>query len=63
MMKSPAAEGGAAFADVAESDYYAGAVAWALREGVTTGTTPTTFSPADLCTRAQIVTFLWRALV
>ena len=49
----------AAFTDV--PDYYADAVAWAVEQGVTTGTSDTTFSPSDTCTRGQIVTFLWRA--
>ena len=48
------------FADVADSAYYAGAVKWAVAEGVTAGTTSTTFSPDDPCTRAQIVIFLYR---
>ena len=42
-------------------DTYYEAVAWALDNGVTTGTTPDTFSPSKTCTRAQIVTFLYRA--
>lgn len=50
-----------AFADVDSESYYAGAVAWAVTEEITTGTTSTTFSPDDTCTRAQAVTFLWRA--
>ena len=52
---------GTSFADVAESAYYATAVAWAASEGITSGTTATTFSPNNPCTRAQIVTFLYRA--
>lgn len=48
------------FTDVAEGDYYYGAVAWAVENGVTTGVTDTTFQPADPCTRGQIVTFLYR---
>ena len=50
------------FADVADNAYYAEAVKWAVLEGVTSGTTATTFSPNDSCTRAQIVTFLYRCL-
>ena len=50
------------FTDVPGSAYYAGAVAWAVEKGITTGTSETTFSPNDTCTRAQVVTFLWRAL-
>ena len=51
------------FSDVDADAYYADAVAWALRNGVTTGTSiiNNTFSPEDPCTRAQIVTFLYRA--
>ena len=48
------------FTDVKSDDYFAPAVAWALENEITTGTTDTTFSPGDKCTRAQIVTFLWR---
>lgn len=48
------------FTDVAESDYYYGAVAWAVENGVTTGVTDTTFAPGNPCTRGQIVTFLYR---
>lgn len=50
------------FTDVADSDYFAKAVAWAVEKNITAGTTNTTFSPADTCTRAQILTFLWRAV-
>ena len=49
------------FVDVPENAYYAPAVAWAVEKGVTEGTSATTFSPDDACTRAQIVTFLYRA--
>ena len=49
------------FSDVKKSDYYYDAVLWAVAQGVTVGTSKTTFSPDDACTRAQIVTFLWRA--
>ena len=49
------------FTDVKSSDSYAQAVAWALDQGVTTGTSSTTFSPGATCTRAQIATFLYRA--
>lgn len=52
----------AGFADVAAGADYAGAVAWAVEEGVTAGTSPTTFSPDSVCTRGQIVTFLYRWL-
>lgn len=50
------------FADVADSAYYANAVKWAVSKEITGGTTATTFSPNADCTRAQIVTFLWRQL-
>ena len=49
------------FTDVRESEYYYNAVLWAVTNGVTSGTSATTFSPADGCTRAQVVSFLWRA--
>ena len=49
------------FIDVSDYAYYAGPVAWALESGITTGTAPFFFSPDSTCTRAQIVTFLWRA--
>ena len=49
------------FTDIA-SDYYMDAVFWAVKEGITNGTTPTTFSPGERCTRAQIVTFIYRAM-
>ena len=58
--KSPAAGTANPFADVKSTDYYADAVLWAVREDITKGTTNTTFSPDADCTRAQIVTFLWR---
>ena len=51
----------AAFEDVPEDAYFAPAVQWALDNGVTTGTSSTTFSPDATCTRGQVVTFLWRA--
>ena len=44
-----------------ETQYYFDPVYWAVDNGITTGTTPTTFSPNSGCTRAQVVTFLWRA--
>ena len=48
------------FTDVADKAYYRDAVAWAVENGITKGTTATTFSPNATCTRAQAVTFLWR---
>ena len=58
--KSPAAGTANPFADVKSDAYYADAVLWAVKENITKGTTNTTFSPDADCTRAQIVTFLWR---
>ena len=60
--KSPSADSANPFADVASSAYYADAVLWAVKEDVTKGTSATKFSPDANCTRAQIVTFIWRAL-
>ncbi len=50
------------FIDVKSTDYFAAAVKWAVGRSITTGTSDTTFSPEDTCTRAQILTFLWRAV-
>ena len=58
---SPAVSGGS-FADVADSAYYAGAVSWAVANGVTNGTGGSNFSPDVGVSRAQAVTFLWRQL-
>ena len=58
--KSPAAGTANPFADVKSTAYYADAVLWAVKENITKGTTSTTFGPNADCTRAQIVTFLWR---
>lgn len=49
------------FSDVSQGSYYADAVLWAVREGITSGTSENTFSPDQPCTRAEAVTFLWRA--
>lgn len=57
---SPAANG-ASFSDVAADEYYANAVAWAVQNGITTGTGNGKFSPNADCTRGQIVTLLYRA--
>ena len=54
------ADGAPAFSDVAADAYYAEAVKWATDNGITNGTTSSTFSPGSGCTRAQIVMFLWR---
>ena len=50
------------FRDVAPGDYFAKPVEWAVQKGITDGTSETTFSPNDPCTRGQMVTFLWRAM-
>lgn len=60
--KSPAAGSVNPFTDVSTDAYYADAVLWAVKESVTSGTTATTFSPNTNCTRAQIVTFIYRTL-
>lgn len=57
----PAAEA-VAFTDVDAGAEYAQAVAWAVAKGVTAGTSATTFSPGNTCTRGQIVAFLYRGL-
>ena len=59
---SPEPKGAAGFADVSAGSYYAKAVAWAIENGITAGTGNGLFAPDDACTRAQSVTFLWRAL-
>ncbi len=51
----------ASFTDVPENAYYHNAVQWALENGITSGTSKTTFSPNAICTRAQAVAFLWRS--
>ena len=48
------------FKDVTGTEYYGRAVAWAVEKNITSGTSPDKFSPQEKCTRAQIVTFLWR---
>ena len=59
---SPAAKAASLpFADVKAGSYYDDAVRWAVENGITVGTSATTFSPNATCSRAQIVTFLWRA--
>ena len=60
--KSPAAGSVNPFTDVSADAYYADAVLWAVKESVTNGTSSATFSPDADCTRAQIVTFIWRTL-
>ena len=48
------------FSDVNRGTYYAPAIDWLFERGITTGTSPTTFSPNQQVTRAQMATFLWR---
>ena len=55
-------EGSLPFVDVSVSSYYHDSVAWATANGITTGTDATHFSPNESCRRAQVVTFLWRAM-
>ena len=57
---SPVAGGSSAFVDVSDDAYYTNAVRWAVSKGVTAGTSTTTFGPDSNCTRAQIVSFLYR---
>ena len=58
---SPKVTGANPFRDVKASDYYYDAVLWAVKQGITSGTSATTFSPDATCTRGQIITFLYRA--
>ena len=58
---SPAVSGESAFEDVGADAYYARAVAWAAQNGVTNGISQALFGTGSDCTRAQIVTFLYRA--
>ena len=58
---SPAASYDGKFSDVSTGADYAQAVAWAVKNNVTAGTSKTTFGPDNTCTRGQIVTFLYRA--
>lgn len=59
---SPNTSSKTSFTDVSSTASYAKAVAWAVNKGITSGTTATTFSPNQTCTRGQIVTFLYRGL-
>lgn len=61
-MNGHATEQQSKFTDVASTAYYADSVAWAVDRKITSGTTDTTFSPDATCTRAQILTFLYRAM-
>ena len=59
--KDPDETPSGSFIDIPSGSYYEDAVAWAVENGITTGTDSMHFSPDDVCTRAQAVTFLWRA--
>ena len=59
----PMAQAEGVFTDVTESDFFYEPVLWAVENGITSGTSATTFSPAALCARAHIVTFLWKCYV
>ena len=61
MFKAEQSTGNNPFIDVPAGSYYEDAVIWAVDKGITTGTSATTFEPNGICTRAQAVTFLWRA--
>lgn len=63
MLSMPvSASAAAGFSDVPKGQFYTEAVSWAVDKGITTGTGNNQFSPDDKCTRAQIVTFLHRAM-
>ena len=59
---SPEISGSNPFTDVKESDYFYKPVLWAVANGITNGTSATTFSPYNTCTRAQVMTFLYKAM-
>ena len=61
VLSATASAANSPFTDVDANAYYAAPVAWAVEEGITTGKTATEFRPDEVCTRAQIITFLWRA--
>ena len=60
-MSVMAQQGQTGFTDVEESAFFYEPVLWAVEEGITNGMTDTTFGPFELCNRAHIITFLWRA--
>ena len=62
VQKGRAASGSIPIVDVPSDSWYANAVSWAVQNGITNGTDATHFSPMATCTRAQIVTFLWRSM-
>ena len=59
---SPSVGGSNPFTDVKESDYFYAPVLWAVANGITNGTSATTFGPYNTCTRAQVMTFLYKAM-
>lgn len=59
--ETPAVSAVSGFTDVKSTDYCAEPVKWAVKQGITTGVTKTTFVPGDTCTQAQIITFIWRS--
>ncbi len=59
--ENPSMPSASTFTDVADSDYYADAVQWAVEKNITRGTSKTTFSPNNTCSKAEILSFLWRA--
>ena len=59
-IKGSASNASGFFMDVPQDSYYFDAVKWAVEKGVTNGTSETTFSPGNTCTRGQVVTFFWR---
>lgn len=56
----PLVSAASGFTDVPQNSWYANAVEWAVSNGITNGTSNTTFSPNAVCTRAELITFLWR---
>lgn len=57
----PVCAAGPAFTDVPDGSWFAAPVQWAVEQEITNGTSATTFSPNETCTKAQVLTFLWRA--
>lgn len=60
LVGSPTGSSPAGFLDVPDGQYYTDAVDWMAENGITTGTSPTEYSPDDIVTRAQMITFVWR---
>ena len=61
-MESPAVSGSNPFTDVKEGDYFYKPVLWAVSQGITSGTSPTTFNSYKPCTRAQVMSFLYKTM-